>query len=352
MEAARDDSRAVPEAALAVTHAVAAAVVPDGSRVVAKALADTHVPAEAPGEILAVAAPRVGLAEVVGCVECPDGVVGQVAAGPLADALAAQVWSAEFLADEKAVAVSSAEVPDDYYRAALVAVLADDCSPAAYPGIDEAAGRGLGRADLQTADVEPADRDDRCPREHYARRDDRCRQEHCESPEGPVDCQERRVEEHCRWNGRDCSGRHYLDRHCSDHRGAARSGFRERRAVGCSAVPDDYRLAVRDVVLRHDYLGRSVDPDDCRSAVRGDCQDRLAVPEQALLPDYPGRSAVHLDDWLVRFVVLDGCRGRSDSGLRGLRVAKVEPEPAVRRERFLPEAASDDRLHQDRRLAD
>ena len=145
--------------------------------------------------------------------------------------------------------------------------------------------------------------------------------------------------------------------------------------MGCSAVPDGCRLAVRDVVLRRDYLGRSVDPGDCRLAVRGvvlrhdlqarsvdpddcrsadpgDCLDRLAVPEQALLPDYLGRSAVHLDDWLVRFVVLDGCRGRSDSGLRGLRVAKVEPEPAVRREQFLPEAASDDRLHQGRRLAD
>jgi hypothetical protein len=119
-----------------------------------------------------------------------------------------------------------------------------------------------------------------------------------------------------------------------------------------SADRDGCRLAVRGVVLRRDFQARSVDPDDCRSADPGDCLDRLAVPEQALLPDYLGRSAVHLDDWLVRFVVLDGCRGRSDSGLRGLRVAKVEPEPAVRREQFLPEAASDDRLHQGRRLAD
>ena len=160
--------------------------------------------AELDGSRAVVEAPRAGLAEAAGCVEHPGAVGAQVAAAPLADALAVQVSSAEFPADEKAAAVSSAELPeDDYCRAALVAVPADDCSPAACQGIAEAAGRGLGRADLQTADAGPA-----AP-------GDRCRQERCDFPEEQADCQERRAEAHYRWADREhCSGPHCSDRHC------------------------------------------------------------------------------------------------------------------------------------------
>jgi hypothetical protein len=146
-------------------------------------------------------------------------------------------------------------------------------------------------------DVEPAAPDDRCP------------QGHCESPEVQADYQEPRAEEHCRWGDRDCWGRHCSDRHCSDHRGAERSGFRERRAVGCSAVPDDYRSvgqdevlrrdyrarsALRDVVLHRDFRARSVDPDDCCSAGR----------DEVLRRDFQAH-LVDLDDCLDRLAVLE-----------------------------------------------
>jgi hypothetical protein len=282
-----------------VTHAVAAAAVPDDSRVAAAAPAGTHAAAEElDGSHVAAEAPRAGLAEAAGCVECPGAVAAPVAAAPLADALVVQVSSAEFPADEKAAAVSSAELPeDDYSRAALVAVPADGCSPAVCLDIDEVAAPGPDLADLQKVDVEPV-----AP-------DDRCRQEHCGSPEEQADCRERRAEEHywddrehCR--GRHCWDRHCSDRHCSEHRGVARSGFRERRGVDCSAVPGDCRSAVRDEVLHHDFQVRSVDPDDYRSAVQGeelrrDCPGRSVDPGEELRRDYqehsvgPGDSPEH-----------------------------------------------------------
>jgi hypothetical protein len=220
------------------------AAAPDDSRAAAGAPAGTHVVAEAP---------RAGLAEAAGCVECPGAVAAQVAAAPLADALAVQVSSAEFPAGETAAAVSSAELAEgDYFLAALVAVPVDGCSPAVCLGIDEVAAPGPDLADLQKVDVEPV-----AP-------DDRCRQEHCGSPEELADCLERRAEEHY-WGDREhCRGRHCSDRHCLEHRGAARSGFRERRGVGCSAVPGDCRSAVRDEELRHDCQDHSVGPGDSR----------------------------------------------------------------------------------------
>ena len=95
-------------------------------------------------------------------------------------ALALQVASAEFQADEKVAAVSFAQVAADGYPASFVASLADDYSPAACR--DTAAAAVLGQ--LQTAGGEP-DQDDRCP------------QERCGFLEEQADCQARRAEGHC-----------------------------------------------------------------------------------------------------------------------------------------------------------
>jgi hypothetical protein len=113
-----------------------------------------------------------------------------------------------------------------------------------------------------------------------------------------------------------------LRRDCQDH----------------SVGPGDSRehLADLDEVLRRDCQDRWVGPDDSREhlAHPGDFQGRLADP----------------DDWLVDSAVPDARRDQLDSDHRELRVVKVEPERAVRREPFSPEAVLDELLRQDRRL--
>jgi hypothetical protein len=135
--AVRDEARVAAEAQQD-GFAVPAAV-PGGSRAEAEAWGVIHAAAEAR---------RAGPAEAAYCAACPGAIAAEVAAGSLADALAVQVCSAEFPADEKAAAVSSADFPEDgYSRAALVALLVDDCSPAVCPGTAEAAAQGPGLAD-------------------------------------------------------------------------------------------------------------------------------------------------------------------------------------------------------------
>jgi hypothetical protein len=312
----------------------------------------------------------------------PDEIAAEAAAESLADVLALQGASAEFLADEKAVAVSSVETEDDYFLVAPVAVLVDDCSPAVCPGIAEAAAR----AEPQMADGEHCDcwAQERC--DCPVRRDDRCLREHCDFREEQAGYQGRLAEEHCHWDdrGRYCSAHHYWVahysvRHCPDHQGAARSDFRERRGVRCCwaglgdspAVQDvgplhcyrddcsdgcrvDYlavrlaaRSAVRDVALPRDCQERSVDPDD-------------SLPHLAVRDGWVGRSAgldgsprrlAGLDDWVVRSAGLDARREQQDSGHHVRRVARVEPEQAVPHGLFSQEAGSDERLRLER-LAD
>src|SRR6185312_4579792 len=195
-----------------------------------------------------------GPAEAAYCVARPVAIAEEVVAGSLAGALAVQASSAEFPADDYFLALP-AELPEDgYFRDALAAP-ADDCSPVASQGTDEAAAR----AQRQMADGEHCDCwvKERC--DFPARLDDHCPRERCEFPEEQGGYQELRAEEHSDWDGREhyylgrhCSGRHCLDRHClaqhysdqhcSDRRGAEHSGFLERRGVGCClADPDDSR---------------------------------------------------------------------------------------------------------------
>jgi fructoselysine-6-P-deglycase FrlB-like protein len=148
LEAAPDVSR-VEAAELDETRVVAVEL--DGSHAAEEAQAVTHAPVAASDATrVAEEAPLAGPAEA-GSVAFPHAIAAEVAAGSLADALALQVVSAEFQADEKAVAASSAEAAEDgYCRASLVAALVDDCSPAVCLGTGAAAGL----ANSQTADEE------------------------------------------------------------------------------------------------------------------------------------------------------------------------------------------------------
>lgn len=289
-----------PAGAVAAETPVAAAAQRDGSHVAVEAQAVTHAAAEA------------RLAEPAGaayCVACPDAIAAGVPAGILADVPAVQGASAEFLADEMAVAVSSAALPaDDYFRVALVAVLAGDCSPAVCQGIGAAAAP-------EEPQMAGGERCDCWAPERYGsrvRRDGRCPRERCDFPEEQADCQERRAE-HCHWGGRDhcCLGRHCSGRRYPGDQGAAHCDFRERPGVGCCLAVRDDSPAVQDVGPLRGCLAHSVARQDgCRvdylavrlaahSAVRDvalprGCQERSVDP---------GDSLPHLavqDDWVGR----------------------------------------------------
>jgi len=319
------------------------------------------VVAEQDGSHVAEAAQPDAPVEAERCVASPSAIAAVVAVGSLADALVVQVSSAEFPAGDYFQALLAESPEDGYSRAALVVALADDCSPAACPGTAEAAAQGQRRK-------AGGERCDCWAQEHCdspVRLDGRSRARRCDFPEEQADSQERRAEEnsHSHWDDRE---RYYSERHCSDHQGAAHSGFRERQGVGhCSAVLDDSpeRSADRHEALHRDSQVRSVVLDDSpeRSAEPDDSPEHWAVldevmhrgsRERSVDPDDSARHLAALDDWAAHSAVRDGLRGQSDWGHHAPPVAMVEPEPAVRRELFSPEVVQDDLLRQDRGLAD
>jgi hypothetical protein len=355
-----DGSHAVAAEARAVTHVVAEAQQDESLGVAEAPPGDFHV---------AEAARQGAPAEAAYCVACPDAIEAEVAAESQADGLVAQVSSAEFLAHEKAAAASSAELlGDDYSRVVPEAAPEDDCSQAVYQDI---AGAAVQVADWQTADAEPTVPDDHCLAEYY------------DSLAEPADYQEHRA------------GEHYW----ADHQDEARSDcYQEHRDEELRrdfpdhlAEPDDSleHSVGLDAELHHDCLDRSAGPDEVRhhdfqvrsadqDELRGhDFQVRSAGPDAELHRDFlehsvdPDDSLEHSagpdaelrghdfrvhsagpDDWLVCSAVPDAHQGQLGSDHRGLRVVKVEPERAVRREPFSLEAVLDELLRQDRRLDD
>ena len=90
-------------------------------------------------------------------------------------------------------------------------------------------------------------------------------------------------------------------------------------------------------MLHHDSLVHSVVPDE---ALHRDSQARSVVhlehPDERLRPGSPGHSVAQVGS-VDHSAELDG--PQLDSDHLALRVAKVEPERAGRREPFSPEAA-------------
>jgi hypothetical protein len=379
-----------------VTHAPGEA--PDGFHVPVEVSGETHAAEEAPRAGPAEAAYCVACpGAIVGADCCAAGFqaaqlgadsASELPGACLADEQAAPAWSAEFPADEKVAAVSSGGFPDDgYSRAALGAVLADGCSPAVCLGTAEAAAQGPGLGDWQMVDVEPAAPDDRCPQEHCEFPAERagyqeCRaEEHCHSDDHRGCCCQGLPDEKrsgcCQAGRGDCPARcwavrgealrrdclaHSVDPDDSPERSAVPDEALRRDFQGRSAVLDDSRerwvgrdealhrdcldhsavlgdsrerSAVRDEALHHDCQERSVDPDDSRErwadpgeALRHDCQARSADPD-----DSP-RHLADLADFQERSAAPGARQGLADSGHRGLHAARVEPEPAERREPF------------------
>jgi hypothetical protein len=193
-------------------------------------------------------------------------------------ARAVQALSAEFQADEKAAAVSSADFP------------ADDYSQAACPDIAEAAAPVAEqlKADEEHCDCLPEARCDfpALQTDYY--------------PAEQADYQELRGEEHFHLLGHRehcCLDRRYLAHHYSDHLDAGHCDyFPQRRDVRhCSVVQDC--SAVQDAELRRGCPARSVDrPVDQDEELRRDSlvrwTVRLPVLDEGPHRDFRGRSVV------------------------------------------------------------
>jgi hypothetical protein len=395
-----DGSHAVAAEARAVTHVVAEAQ-QDESLAVAEA---------PPGDFHVAEAARQGApAEAAYCVACPDAIEAEVAAESQADGLVAQVSSAEFLAHEKAAAASSAELlGDDYSRVVPEAAPEDDCSQAVYQDI---AGAAVQVADWQTADAEPTVPDDHCLAEYYdSLAEPADYQEHRagehywadHQDEARSDCYQEHRDEELRRDfpdhlaepddslehsvGLDAELHHdCLDRSAGPDE-VRHHDFQVRSADQDELRGHDFqvRSAGPDAELHRDFLEHSVDPDDSLEHSAGPDAElrghdfRVCSPvlDAELPPDFlehsvdPDDSLEHSagpdelrghdfqvhsagpDDWLVCSAVPDAHQGQLGSDHRGLRVVKVEPERAVRREPFSLEAVLDELLRQDRRLDD
>jgi hypothetical protein len=386
--------------ARAVTHVVAEAQQDESLGVAEAPPGDFHV---------AEAARQGAPAEAAYCVACPDAIEAEVAAESQADGLVAQVSSAEFLAHEKAAAASSAELlGDDYSRVVPEAAPEDDCSQAVYQDI---AGAAVQVADWQTADAEPTVPDDHCLAEYYdSLAEPADYQEHRagehywadHQDEARSDCYQEHRDEELRRDfpdhlaepddslehsvGLDAELHHdCLDRSAGPDE-VRHHDFQVRSADQDELRGHDFqvRSAGPDAELHRDFLEHSVDPDDSLEHSAGPDAElrghdfRVCSPvlDAELPPDFlehsvdPDDSLEHSagpdelrghdfqvhsagpDDWLVCSAVPDAHQGQLGSDHRGLRVVKVEPERAVRREPFSLEAVLDELLRQDRRLDD
>jgi hypothetical protein len=395
-----DGSHAVAAEARAVTHVVAEAQQGESLAVAEAPPGDFHV---------AEAARQGAPAEAAYCVACPDAIAAEVAAESQADGLVAQVSSAEFPAGEKAAAASSAELlGDDYSRVVPEAAPEDDCSRAVYQDI---AGAAAQVADWQTADAEPTVPDDHCLAEYYdSLAEPADYQEHRagehywadHQDEARSDCYQEHRDEELRRDfpdhlaepddslehsvGLDAELHHdCLDRSAGPDE-VRHHDFQVRSADQDELRGHDFqvRSAGPDAELHRDFLEHSVDPDDSLEHSAGPDAElrghdfRVCSPvlDAELPPDFlehsvdPDDSLEHSagpdelrghdfqvhsagpDDWLVCSAVPDAHQGQLGSDHRGLRVVKVEPERAVRREPFSLEAVLDELLRQDRRLDD